>query len=137
MSIALETGDTAPYTAPVLPGSEIPALIGLASMEAKRTVLDLVSRMDLMGPGDFTIQSPPGSHCLQLYTAESGHTMFPVTEYQSEANQGLIQKGTNHTGASRSCLPICAARGRGPGPSGRRPRLASMTATPLAMRDRW
>ena len=92
--IALETGDTASYTAPFLPGSEIPALLGLESMEAKRTVLDLANRkMYLMGPGDFVSQAPPGSHCLQLYKAESGHLMLPVTEYQTEANQDLIHKG--------------------------------------------
>ena len=94
--IALETGDTASYTAPILAGSDIPALLGLESMEEKRTVLDLVHRrMYLMGPGDFTIQAPPGSHCLQLYKAESGHLMLPVTEFKNVTNQSRIEKGSN------------------------------------------
>ena len=94
--LALENGGLATYTAPFLPGSEIPALLGLESMEEKRTVLDLVNRkMYLMGPGEFTIQAPPGSHCLQLYKADSGHLMLPVTEYQSETNQCLIEKGAH------------------------------------------
>eukprot|EP00974_Lingulodinium_polyedra_P074669 7235699-Lingulodinium_polyedra.AAC.2 len=46
-----------------------------------------------MGPGEFEIQAPPGSHCLQLYKAESGHLMLPVTEYQSETKRDRVNQG--------------------------------------------
>jgi hypothetical protein len=40
--IALSTGEHAHYRAPIVSNSQIPALLGLESLESRRTILDLV-----------------------------------------------------------------------------------------------
>eukprot|EP00959_Pyramimonas_sp_CCMP1952_P384806 8064776-Pyramimonas_sp.AAC.1 len=53
-------GTPAVYTAPAVPNSNIPALLGLRSLRQLRTILDIVNNeIHFLGPGDATLQLPP------------------------------------------------------------------------------
>jgi hypothetical protein len=76
-----ELGD---YTAPIIPGSNVPGLWGLKSIRDKRGLLDTFSvppRMYLIGPGDYELKLPPGSKTVMLEDAPSGHLLMPVSDF--------------------------------------------------------
>ena len=67
------------YTAPIIPNSELPPLLGLRSLQAKRAVLDTHGKLLILpGPGGIEIRCSPGSHVLQLESSESGHLLLPM-----------------------------------------------------------
>lgn len=82
--IQMPDGQTLPtkYTAPVIPDSEIPALLGLKSLKEKRAILDLVNnRLYLCGRGEPKFVLPEDSVCLQLEPAASGHLLLPFSDF--------------------------------------------------------
>ncbi len=86
--MALEMGDTAVFQSPVIEGSEVPALLGLKTLTAKRALIDVFNRkLYLIGPGDYELKLPPGSTALSLETAESGHLMLPITEWHRQSSK--------------------------------------------------
>ncbi|CAK0843546.1 unnamed protein product [Prorocentrum cordatum] len=88
-------GTPAVYTAPVVPNSNIPALLGLRPFRQLRTVFDIVNNKNhFLGPGDATFQLPPGTRPCDLEGAPSGHLMLPVSEFQ--------QLGSNRSGNGAS-----------------------------------
>ena len=79
-------GIPAVYTARIVPDPDIPALLGLRSLRQLRALLDIVNnRIHFLGPGDATIQLPPGTRTYNLEESESGHLMLPVSEFQQLA----------------------------------------------------
>jgi hypothetical protein len=55
------------FTAPIVPDSPVPGLLGLESMTTKRTIIDTVkNQLITLGPGDYSIQLPPGSEVLPV-----------------------------------------------------------------------
>ena len=95
--IVFNTGALGTFTAPVVGStsepSNIPALLGLKSLEAKRAILDLIEgRLILCGPGSASIEAPPGSTILKLERAPSSHWLIPCSEFHkflTSKNQGL------------------------------------------------
>ena len=90
MACGFETADgqalVGSFTAPVIGQSNLPALLGLKSMEAKRAVLDMAGRMlYLPGPGGFHVQLSPGSIALPLVKSESGHLLLPCSKFRENA----------------------------------------------------
>eukprot|EP00971_Amphidinium_carterae_P215053 4268155-Amphidinium_carterae.2 len=78
------------YTAPMLPSSGCPALLGLQSLEAMGAVLDCAAKkLYVRGSRDqdVTVQLPPGGQCYDLLQADSGHLLLPITRYQQAARQ--------------------------------------------------
>ena len=72
------------FTAPIIPESAVPGLLGLKSMMNHRVVLDLVNkRMIMCGPGQCEIKPPPGSEVYQLEQAPSGHLLLPISDYDA------------------------------------------------------
>ena len=69
------------YSAPVIPKSACPALLGLKSLIKHRTVLDLVNKRMILMPEGANLDIPAGAEVLPLEQASSGHLLLPITEY--------------------------------------------------------
>ena len=75
---------SARYQAPVIQGSDIPALWGQKSLARNRAVLNTVDRtLHLCGAGEIQFTPPPGTLSLQLELSSSGHLLLPFTELQA------------------------------------------------------
>ena len=70
------------YTSPCVPGSDLPALLGLRSLMDHGAIIDCRNRtMYLCGPGEAEIKPPPGTQKLKLEQAPSGHLVLPISEF--------------------------------------------------------
>ena len=69
------------YTAPMIPKSACPALLGLKSLMSHRAVLDLSSKRLILMPEGSEVEVPPGAEVLPLEQAETGHLLLPIDEY--------------------------------------------------------
>ena len=82
--LALQGGEVAHYRANVIENSEVPALLGLESLEARRSLIDLVSGTLIeLGLGPFHLNLPPGSKLRKLYKSPTGHLMLPCSEWDT------------------------------------------------------
>ena len=76
-----------------MPDSSMPALLGLTSLNRNRSVIDVVTNtMYFMGPGDYTINQPPGSTKYNLVMSQSGHLLLPVSEFAPGASSATSSK---------------------------------------------
>ena len=69
-------GETGTYTAPVIPDSDLPPLLGLKTLREHKTILDMsgpVPELIFLGPGGYKLQLSPGSTRLPLKISPSGH----------------------------------------------------------------
>ena len=83
VSIVLANGQLSSYTAPIIPESEVPSLVGLTTMTRQRVVLDLVhDKWITLGPGGMEMKLSPGSKVLPLHRAPTGHIMLPCSEWE-------------------------------------------------------
>ena len=72
------------FTTPTVNGSDLPALLGLKTLVDRRAILDLTTNtLHFVGPGDVTIDFPPGTESYQLHHAVSGHLMMPCCEFDA------------------------------------------------------
>ena len=72
------------YTAPIVPNSSLPALLGLEACHRERAIIDcLNNKLYLAGDGDFDLLKalPPGTKVISLETAPSGHMMIPCADF--------------------------------------------------------
>ncbi len=88
LPVALERSDgkcsSGTFTTPTINGSNLPALLGLKTLIDKRAVLDLPNmQLHFLGPGDITLNLPPGSESYPIHHAPSGHLMLPCCEFQA------------------------------------------------------
>ena len=80
--IRLADGKVSSYRATVIEDSDVPALLGLATMTQERVLLDLIhDRYIKVGPGGFKLELSPGSTVLELKRAPTGHLMLPATHW--------------------------------------------------------
>jgi len=80
----LETGHDMTFRTPVVPDSDIPALLGIRSLENLEAIIDCRRNHRRMYLGtDTTIQAAASTTTLQLYPAMSGHLMLPITHYET------------------------------------------------------
>jgi len=80
----LESGERASYNAPVIENSDVPALLGMKSLSAKRAIVDVSGKtISFPGPGKAEIKLPPGSKQYKLEETPTGHLLLPVTELLS------------------------------------------------------
>ena len=87
--IGLDDGLRGSYTAPEIPDSDVPALMGLETMDKHRALLDVHSkRLILVGPGGYKLQLSPGSRVYDLEQANTGHLMLPCSNFESVARSG-------------------------------------------------
>jgi hypothetical protein len=80
--IALEDGSVGHFKASVISNSEVPALLGLESLESRRSLIDTVhGKIYELGPGPLKLSLPAGSVVRNMMKAPSGHLMFPCTAW--------------------------------------------------------
>ena len=80
--MALADGSHGLYHAPVVPNSEMPALLGNKTMCRMKVLLNLGDgKFIIPGSGSVRITLPAGSRVLDMEMSESGHWMLPITEY--------------------------------------------------------
>ncbi|CAE8673590.1 unnamed protein product, partial [Polarella glacialis] len=89
LECAFSDGTVGTFTAPVVPNSAIPALLGLKSLRSKRAILDTTGMLYLPGDGGFHIKLSPGSIALKLELTPSGHLLLPCSEYGRIAAEGV------------------------------------------------
>ena len=106
------------YEAPILEGKQgqhCPGLLGLRSLQANKTVLQLDADKRMCtfpGPGGYEIKWAPGAVHIQMESAPSGHYVIPVDSYSElKENKGLPEKTVTLTaydnnGSSSSCSPL-------------------------------
>jgi len=81
-----EDGDIMDFTTAIVPESPLPALWGLDSMERLHDVVDTRSSERKMYLGSDTVITPGrNTKILQMYPAESGHLMIPITHYRTNS----------------------------------------------------
>ena len=106
----LETGDTGTYQSPVIPNSDVPALLGNKTLERRRSLIDTFNhKLYFVGPGDYEIKLPPGSLTLDLEKTESGHLLLPITAFDSISKP--TSKHTEHTQQQQSTSQFPVVQG--------------------------
>ena len=95
------------FDTPIVPGSELPALLGLETIRRCRGIIDTNTlRLHLLGPGDYDLEKmlPPGTESIQGELAPSRHFVIPCDSYGQETqDKGGIE--APETGVS---LPVSA-----------------------------
>ena len=70
------------FQAPMLPESDVPALLGVRTLKKQRAVMDcFTGRLYLIGAGGYKMSLSPGSQELKLHEAHSGHWILPCTDW--------------------------------------------------------
>ena len=106
--LALEATDgatvRASFTAPTIPNSSCPALLGLKSLVDHNAVLDLGNRKLILMPKGAQLEPPIGSEVYSLEQASSGHLLLPIAEYHKLAYAQSVRPGekTKHLFADSS-----------------------------------
>ena len=78
MPVCLADGTPGTYFAPVIPDSELPALLGLKTLSKYRALIDTHNKqLIFVGEGGYKLQLSPGSKAFQLHSAKTGHLMLP------------------------------------------------------------
>ena len=81
----LEIGQDLDFRTPVVPDSDIPALLGILSLERLEAIIDCRKSQRKMYLGAGTVVQPSDDTTeLQLYPATSGHLMLPITHYDAK-----------------------------------------------------
>ena len=99
------------FTSPIVQGAgeNLPALLGLRSMEQQRAIVDTGGQaLILPGPGEVEIVLPPGSVVVPLEKAPSGHLVMVLDDYE---NVGHRRGGTPPRTMQFLAHPEDAARG--------------------------
>ena len=95
---------------PIVPDSQLPGLLGLNSMQERRSILDTITkRLYFLGPGDYNLEEmlPTGTECYQLTTAPSGHLILPLNRYAEFDKRQT--KGSLQLDQTTVALPVTAA----------------------------
>ena len=73
------------YTAPVLPESRCPGLLGQEHMREHRMILDTYNnKAYTIGPGGYQIHLSTGSRIFDLAESAAGHLMLPCSNFPIE-----------------------------------------------------
>jgi len=84
----------ATYTTPIVPESDLPALLGLDTLKRLRGLYDAsTNKLHLLGVAGLDIQHlPPGTTTIQCEYSPSGHVMIPIDHYEEgKQDQGGIE----------------------------------------------
>ena len=84
--IMLHGGLKASYTAPLIEGSNVPALLGTQSMTQHNCIIDLVhNQLIMLGPGGIEIKLSPGSRVIPILRSSTGHLLISANEWNSNS----------------------------------------------------
>ena len=89
--IGLE-GSEGTFTAPIIPDSDLPPLLGMRTLEGRKAILDCGNRrLILPGPGGVHLHLSPGSLVFELEKSPSGHLILPTTNFPVEGVTGSAE----------------------------------------------
>ena len=91
LPIALAGGQERSYTAPELPKSGTPALLGQKSLKRLRAVIDCYNaKLYLVGQGGYKMQLSPGSELHALEESHAGHLMLPCSQFKKSSEPDSV-----------------------------------------------
>ena len=82
------------FEAPVVPGSEIPGLLGFDTCRRRKVLIDCNDmKMYMLGPGEYDLLPllPRGTSVIQGQVAPSGHFVIPIDHFSKAQGNGPIQ----------------------------------------------
>jgi hypothetical protein len=95
------------YSSPSVPGSALPALLGLKSLVGHRAVIDCITKkLYLAGPGGIAIDPSPGTEIFQLEQAPSGHLLLPVNSFGKATRQPATTKSSSSSSTAPAPLVL-------------------------------
>ena len=77
------------YRTPVVPDSDLPALVGYETLQNSRCIIDCgKDEVYFLAPGDYNLLEhlPPGSRQVDTERATTGHLMMPIDNYEEFLN---------------------------------------------------
>jgi len=87
MEIGIDHERNGMYTAPELPNSRVPGLLGRRSVKMNRVLIDCFNnRFFTIGQGGYVLQLSPGSTTADLQESATGHLMLPCSNFASNAS---------------------------------------------------
>lgn len=95
--ICLASGHEAKFETSVVTDSELPALLGLDSLERQGALIDCRNRKLIqVGPGGYKLQLSPNSSSHDLQKAPSGHLLLPCSSWKGRttASSSTAQAST-------------------------------------------
>ena len=85
--IMLNGVQLASYSAPCVDQSDVPALLGTASMTSHRIVIDLVhDKIIMLGEGGMDLTLSPGSRVIPILRSSTGHLHISASEWNGRSN---------------------------------------------------
>lgn len=94
--ICTANGAHGQFNTAVISNSDLPALLGLESLEAQRSLIDTFNRkIFTIGPGGYELKLSPCSQSLDLTKIASGHLLLPVTEWHKSKGSFSKDLGLN------------------------------------------
>ena len=79
-------GQVGTHTAPVIPDSDLPPLLGLRTLEGRQAVPDIGNKRPVFPePGSVHMQLSPGSLAPPLERSPSGHLILPITDFPGKS----------------------------------------------------
>ena len=80
--VCLANGSVGSFETSVISNSELPALMGLATMTKNRALIDVANKkLIYVGPGGYQMQLSPNSITMNLEQVPSGHLLLPCAEW--------------------------------------------------------
>ena len=147
MPAALRNADgcmtKASFSAPMIPSSPCPALLGLKSLTEHRAVLDLSEQRLILLPKDTPIEAPPGSEVYALERSSTGHLLLPIDDFNSLtlAQQERGSTVPKHLFADNEAKAADKGQSKGKSKAASRAAsvgpVASIPGYTPTMRDRW
>ena len=87
-AISLGNGRVDTYTAPELPDSNTPGILGRHSLRRRRTLIDTFSNvLYMVGPGGYELRLSPGSEKYDCVDSSMGHMMLPCSNFNNQSHQ--------------------------------------------------
>ena len=87
--LAFEYGSKRVFQAPLMPDSEIPAILGRYSLKRHRALIDCRSNTILfIGPGGYELESSPGTEKHRVHDTPGGRWILPCTEFDRKKRGG-------------------------------------------------
>ena len=133
----------ASFSAPMIPSSPCPALLGLKSLTEHRAVLDLSEQRLILLPKDTPIEAPPGSEVYALERSSTGHLLLPIDDFNSLtlAQQERGSTVPKHLFADNEAKAADKGQSKGKSKAASRAAsvgpVASIPGYTPTMRDRW
>ena len=94
--IFFNDGIAGTFSSNVVSDSELPALLGLQTLEKFGCIIDIRHRkLILTGPGGIEYKLSPGSRVFDMIKCPTGHLLLPCTEWTKFKQHGTAEANAN------------------------------------------